>query len=174
MDPLLVHDPRSSIGYMVAGMTNLHAGFVRTRALPFAHPRLYSASVPKTMLAAFCGASAYASRTPETKGWAYKAVQEACAEVRREGSLASSPLEKLARCHALLVLETIRVFDGDMGLRFAAERELGTLRDWSLELPGIVREMSGGRPLARDHPPSTWDVRLPPLPLSPIYLLLMG
>ena len=161
VDPLLVHDPRSSIGYMFDTLTKLYVGFVATRALPFAHTRLYSVNVPKTVMAAYCGAAAYASRSPETRAWAIKAVQNAAAEVHREGARAATDIEKLARCHALLVLESIRIFDGDLGLRYAAEREMGTLREWSMELVGIVEEFEGlgvvGK-AGRDQPPATWDV----------------
>lgn len=169
VDPLLVHDPRSSIGYMFDTLTKLYVGFVATRALPFAHPRLYSVNVPKTVMAAYCGAAAYASRSPETRAWAIKAVQNAAAEVHAEGARASTDLEKLARCHALLVLDSIRIFDGDLGLRYAAEREMGTLREWSMELVGIVREFEGdaaAKAGREQQPPATWDVCYLPCSLS--------
>lgn len=165
IDPLLIHDPRSSIGYMFHTFTSMHLDFVRTRALPFAHPRLYATNVPRTIMAAYCGAAAYASRSPATRAWAYKAVQEAAAEVRREGLLATTPTEKLARCHALFVLESIRVFDGDLGLRYAAERELDTLRDWSFELLEYLEGVGGDDILSRaragrEQSPATWETWL--------------
>lgn len=165
MDPLLIHDPRSSIGFMVQHMTNMHADFVRTHSLPFSHPRLYSSQIPKTMMATFCAAATYMARTPSTKAWAVKAVQDATKAVHSEGAGATTPLEKLARCQALIVLESIRIFDGDLGMRYAAERELNILRTWTDELVGVLLDLSGANSddelpkcMGKEHLPPTWDV----------------
>jgi hypothetical protein len=170
MDPLLIHDPRSSIGFMFQYMSNMHVDFVQTRSLPFSHPRLYSTQVPKTMMAAFCAAATYAARTPSTKAWAVKAVQDAANAVHSEGATATTPLEKLARCQALLVIDSIRIFDGDLGMRYAAERGLHILRKWAEELVQVVHELSGvtsddelHKCMGKDHLPPTWDVSFPPL-----------
>lgn len=169
IDPLLVHDPRSNIGFMVETLTNMHVGFVQSRAMPFIHPRLYHLNVPKTMMAAFCGASTYMTRTPSTRAWAFKAVQDATAEVHREGALAVTPLDKIARLHALLVLESIRFFDGDLGLRYASEREVGKLSEWSIEMLEVLDELDCREAaMSRDQPPATWDVSCPLLSLATI------
>lgn len=173
LDPLLIHDPRSNVGYMTNHFTTMHCDFVRSRALPFAHPRLYTHNMPKTIMAAYCGAAAYTSRSPATRAWAFRAVQDATAEVHREGASATSPLEKLARCHALFVLESIRIFDGDIALRYASERERPLLKEWTLELLEVVKGF-GDSALAKvdmEQSPATWNVSSPspsPSPSPPL------
>ncbi|KAM0492741.1 hypothetical protein ACHAP6_000894 [Verticillium nonalfalfae] len=45
-----------------------------------------------------------------------------------------TPLDKLARTQALLIYQQIRIFDGDIGLREQAERDIGTLEAWLEDL----------------------------------------
>ena len=171
MDPLLVHDVRSRVGFIVDYMTSLHASFARTRTLPCLHPRLYTASLPRTVMTAFCAATVYANRTPATKAWAMRLLADAACEIHAEGARGTtagaaaaplSPLDKLARVQALFVVDTMRMFDGDISLRHAAEKERPVLLEWVRELIELRQELEEAEPTgeaSRDRPPPSWDVR---------------
>lgn len=162
-DPLLVHDPRSRIGHIVGYLTNLHVDFAQSRTLPFIHPRLYAAHLPRTMMSAFCAATAYANRTPATKGWALRLLSDAARDIQNEGrSGPQSPVDKVARVQALCLVDTMRIFDGDIALRHAAEKERPLLKEWVKELVKLREELEGeaDAPIkaSRDRPPKSWDV----------------
>ncbi|KAI1045642.1 hypothetical protein LB505_004811 [Fusarium chuoi] len=161
-NPLDVYDPRTRVGYTVDIITNLYRDFARTRRLPFIHPRLYGSNLPKTMLAAFSAASAYSARTPENKGWVYKLITDMAKEIHREGERASTPAEKLARVQALVVLDSIRMFDGDVTLRATSEREMSQFIAWMFALKEVEEELSvGDEPGAttmKGPPPPSWEV----------------
>ncbi|KAM5356143.1 hypothetical protein ACJ41O_002789 [Fusarium nematophilum] len=160
-NPLDVHDTRSRIGFIVDKVSHLYRDFARTRALPFIHPRVYGSNLPRAMLAAFSAASAYAARTPENKPWVYKLVTDVAKDIHREGERASTPAEKLARVQALVVLDSVRMFDGDVALRAASEREMPQLLVWLNALKELRDELEGGEDpanlMSRDRPPASWE-----------------
>ncbi|ROT35603.1 hypothetical protein SODALDRAFT_328974 [Sodiomyces alkalinus F11] len=69
--------------------------------------------------------------------------------------------EKLARTHALFLYQLIRCFDGDIGLRAQAERDMPTFQAWLTELEDH-RDNLGDQVLLdeqtlRDRPPKSWE-----------------
>ncbi|KAJ6780060.1 hypothetical protein PWT90_10600 [Aphanocladium album] len=137
-DPLAVHDPRSWMGYTVRSLTDMHKTFARTRALPFIHPRLWATTLPKPILSVFSACTAYGNRSDDNRAWIMKLLADTAASVHRDGEQAATPADKLARVQALVVLDSIRVFDGDVGLRAAAEREAHVLNAWLVELQQLT------------------------------------
>ncbi|KAG8416785.1 hypothetical protein J3459_013662 [Metarhizium acridum] len=165
IDPLSVHDPNTRIGYTVSFLTSMHSTFTQTRALPFMHPRLWVGQLPKVILAAFSASSAYTACGPANKGWTVRLLVDAGREIHREGERAVSNEDKLSRVQALLILNSIRIFDGDLGLRAAAEREVPVLMSWLKELNSIrenleMEETLGGvvNAAVREKPPKSWEV----------------
>ncbi|KAM3514220.1 hypothetical protein MY11210_002109 [Beauveria gryllotalpidicola] len=170
-DPLAVHDPRSWMGYTLAALTSMHETFARTQALPFLHPRLWATRLPKPILDVFAAATAYAHRGPHNRAWIMKLLSDTAVSVHRDGEGAGSPRDKLARVQALVILDSMRVFDGDVGLRAAAEREAHVLGAWIGELQQAVEALEAEAATAaataaapvdmyvpsRDRPPKSWD-----------------
>lgn len=160
-NPLDVHDIRSRVGFTVNFISTLHCEFARSRTLPFLHSRLYGTNLPRPMLAAFSAASAYVGRTPENKAWVYKLVADMVRDIHCEGERATTPVEKLARVQALLVLDTIRMFDGDVSLRAASERETKQMTDWIRALNELrvelVNSAGHGDVVGRDQPAPSWE-----------------
>ncbi|TQV95748.1 hypothetical protein V2A60_000926 [Cordyceps javanica] len=140
-DPLAVHDPRSWMGYTVRALTDMHAVFARTRALPFLHERLWAVQLPRPVLAVFSAATAYANRSPHNRAWVMKLLADTAADVHRDGERAATPRDKLARVQALVILDSMRIFDGDVGLRAAAEREAHVLGAWIGELQEVTEAL---------------------------------
>ncbi|KAF4471480.1 c6 zinc finger [Fusarium albosuccineum] len=160
-NPLDVHDKHTRVGYVVDFMSHIYRDFARTRTLPFIHPRLYGSNLPRTMLAAFSAASAYTARTQENKAWVYKLITDVAKDIHREGERASTPAEKLARVQALVILDSVRVFDGDVPLRAASEREMPQFLSWVEALHELRVELDKGEtpaaPVTKEQPPATWE-----------------
>ncbi|KAJ6445735.1 C6 zinc finger domain-containingprotein [Purpureocillium lavendulum] len=163
VDPLQVHDPRTRVGFIVSFLTNLHSTFAATRALPFIHPRLWATELPKTMLAAYAASAAYAGRSPANKAWAMRLLADAARDVHREGERAITAADRLARVQALTVLNSMRVFDGDVGMRAAAEREMCVMLAWVKDLELAKDELEaeirveGHRVGSREANPKSWE-----------------
>lgn len=174
--PWQIHEPDSRIGYVVTCVKDLHLTFSRTKAAPFIHRYLYRGvhSNPRPLLAAYTAISAYAGRTDSNKGWAMRAVCEGAVEVLKTAkgdnaaaaaaaaSAAMTGHEKLARTQALLLLQTVRCFDGDVALRAQAERDMGVLETWLKELEGLRDNLDDVHLLddlaLRQRPPRSWEV----------------
>ncbi|KAK2603830.1 hypothetical protein QQS21_003954 [Conoideocrella luteorostrata] len=163
VDPLAVHDPNTRIGFTVNFLTSMHSTFAQTRALPFMHPRLWTGQLPKSVLAAFSASTAYVARNPSNKGWTVRLLVDAAREIHREGERAVSHADKLARVQALMILNTMRIFDGDLGLRAAAEREVTVLLSWLKELRSVRHELeaeegiNGVNGFVREGSPKSWE-----------------
>ncbi|GJN73056.1 hypothetical protein PLIIFM63780_007120 [Purpureocillium lilacinum] len=163
VDPLQVHDPRTRVGFIVSFLTNLHSTFASTRALPFMHPRLWATQLPKTMLAAYAAAAAYSGRSPANKAWAMRLLADAARDVHREGERAVTPADRLARVQAMTVLNSMRVFDGDVGMRAAAEREMCIMLAWVKDLELAKDELeaesrvNGQRVGGKEANPKSWE-----------------
>ncbi|KAL7944772.1 hypothetical protein V8C42DRAFT_80924 [Trichoderma barbatum] len=160
-DVLQVHDPRSKIGFIVQSVSDLYVGFTQRREAPFMHPRLWMSQLPKTIITTFAAASAYSTRTPHTKGWALKVLLDAVREVHRDGERATTHADRLARVQALLLLNSMRIFDGDVSMRAAAEREMSVMLAWVKDLVVVKNELEEGLPasalMTRDKPPKSWE-----------------
>lgn len=161
-DVCQIHDPRSKIGFIVKAISVMYKDFAQRREAPFMHPRLWSSQLPKTILTAFSAATVYSSQTPQTKGWTLKVLLDAAREVHRDGERATTHADRLARVQALLLLNSMRIFDGDLGMRAAAEREMSVFLAWVKDLIAVKNELEEGLPpsahMLRDKPPKSWDV----------------
>lgn len=93
--------------------------------------------MPQTILQCFTVCTAYANQTEFTRGVVLRTLQRSIDELKA-GTLSSlpatAPLEKIARTQALLLYQTVRVFDGDVSLRALAERDMPLLEQRIFEL----------------------------------------
>ncbi|KAL7932175.1 hypothetical protein V8C35DRAFT_96243 [Trichoderma chlorosporum] len=160
-DVLQVHDPRSKIGFIVQSVSDMYVGFTQRRETPFMHPRLWMSQLPKTIITAFAAASAYSTRTPHTKGWTLKVLLDAVREVHRDGERATTHADRLARVQALILLNSMRIFDGDVTMRAAAEREMSVMLAWVKDLILVKNELEEGLPasvlMSREKQPKSWE-----------------
>jgi hypothetical protein len=184
VDPLEIYDPRTRVGYMTARIKEMHIKFAQTRDTPFLHPRVWSpahsapsaivansmavgqpdwrGAVPQTILTAFSAISAYVNRNPQTMPWIMRLVLDASREIVREGSRPNlTPRQKLARVVAMLMLDTIRVFDGDVAARAGVERDREIFLSWVEELTKVREDLEKSMPSEadsrRDQPPDSWE-----------------
>lgn len=77
-------------------------------------------------------------------------------------SAANNVYEILARTQALWMYQVLRVFDGDIGLRAQAERDMTILEKWLLELEQYRDNLAEMCLLeeaeVRQRPPESWEV----------------
>jgi hypothetical protein len=156
MDVLSIHDKRSRLGSFVSELTGFATTFARSRSIPFIHPRLYAGTLPRTVLSAFSAAAVYSNKTPETHPWALRLLSESAREIHREGERADTPSEKLGRLQALFLVSSMRVFDGDVSLRAAVDREITVLMSWVEDLVNLKRTMETDDAY---ESPKSWEVR---------------
>ncbi|KAM0287777.1 hypothetical protein ACHAQH_000309 [Verticillium albo-atrum] len=180
--PWSMHEPGSRIGFVVASFKEFPILLARERETPFLHRHLYRTNTPRAMLAAYSAATAYANRTDANRAWAFRVLCEAADELlgvpgrsQAHGQALAqamsmevtppaqpcTPVEKLARAQALLVYQQIRVFDGDIGLRAQAERDMGTLESWLEELEehrdNLAEMWLLEESTLRERPPRSWE-----------------
>ncbi|KAK1988897.1 hypothetical protein LZ30DRAFT_697931 [Colletotrichum cereale] len=138
--------------YPVAVMTNFNRGlqaWVRRWVMeghnPFIHRSLYAESghFPVCIQDAFTAASAYYTKTSLNETFVYRILDERVATlvasqpVSGDGSVSAATMETrdhLARVHALYVYTVIRLYDGSVSQRAAAEDLVPTLALWSRQL----------------------------------------
>lgn len=96
-----------------------------------------------------------------SRGWTLKVLLDAVREVHRDGERATTHADRLARVQALLLLNSMRIFDGDVSMRAAAEREMSVMLAWVKDLVVVKNELEEGFPpsvlMTRDKPPKSWE-----------------
>lgn len=107
------------------------------------HPELYRHDMPRTIQDAYTAVATYQYRAPGASTETALRILEARTEQlvqeqalreaigsSSEGSGGLSTLEHLARVHALLAYQALRLFDGDVHARAQADGLVGTLFAW--------------------------------------------
>lgn len=131
----------------------------------FLHPDLYKNSMPTSMINAFSTSVLYSNRTPATQATVFRILSKNVADLLSEMDLASvqlTRLEQLGRVQALVLYQTMRVFDGDIRQRANAEKAMPVLEAWTLSLQELRDKSEDiverkGRDLALGKPQS-WQV----------------
>ncbi|KFA74580.1 hypothetical protein S40288_08147 [Stachybotrys chartarum IBT 40288] len=160
MDVMHAHDPHTRLGWIVKALSEMHVNFTKKLTLPFVHPRQWTPSVPPILMYAFAASMASVNRTPQNKGWSYRLILEAGRDIVREGHKAVTPAEKLARAQALLVVTAIRVFENDLTLKAAGEKDMAVLLGWVEEFLPMIRELgmdNADTSVCKEKPPVKWE-----------------
>ncbi|CAK7221574.1 hypothetical protein SBRCBS47491_004571 [Sporothrix bragantina] len=141
----------------VARMQDWLTTWALTGACPFIHLRLYVARFPDCLQVALTTFTAYQHRTPQNSEMILKIVEDQASKLADEIGLGSgdpaqslSLLDQLARLHALVVYQTISLFDGDIRTRHLAESRLSLLGQWSRQLIDSARQKFSSTPALLD------------------------
>ncbi|KAK1659534.1 hypothetical protein BDP55DRAFT_733171 [Colletotrichum godetiae] len=156
--------------YPVSVLTNFTRGlqaWVRRWVMeghnPFIHRSLYAEGnyFPSTVQDAFAAASVYFHKTSLNEAFVHRILDERAtallaSQPAAEGDSMLETRDHLARVHALYVYTIIRLFDGSVGQRAAAEEHLPTLDIWAKQLWQSAQK--DAETLYRHQcPPSTWQ-----------------
>jgi hypothetical protein len=115
--------------------------FANSRKTPFIHHRLYDAYLPDAIQDAFTVSTAYSTKTAETEDMVFRILESKTAGLVEQDHQTSAPPKLLAAVHALMLLQIIQLFDGDIRQRSLAEQHMDTLRFWNLQLQIQVGEL---------------------------------
>jgi hypothetical protein len=159
--------------------------WTKTGCNPFIHSHLYHARFPGCLQIAYTTLSSYINRTDSTTDIILRVVNEQARvlivnnEIKEDGQdqingIATAgqfdTLEQLARVHALLVYQSIGLFDRDIRTRHLAEGRISVLDRWanemvesasSIELPSFIDDSFDSRDVTLsnmfdDNTESTW------------------
>lgn len=137
--------------------------FATQNCTPFLHRHLYKDSMPQCVLQAFSLCVLYTNRTSENRGMVLRVLHESVRGLIHSAVGSSlTPLERIARVHALMMYQYIRMFDGDVTLSTQADGELGLLRSWLAELAKVGDNLDDEAEMdpaaIRGTPPESWEV----------------
>ncbi|KAH9885674.1 hypothetical protein F4778DRAFT_498501 [Xylariomycetidae sp. FL2044] len=172
IEPWKFYDPKTPHNYIASRVKAFPADIATTSSTAFMHRYLYRDRAPPCILTCFSTAVAYvharqqasSSASPASSSsfssqllpMALRTLDAAAHELVGVGDSDNAgmvammtmrmmtPLEKLARAQALFVYQVIRLFDGDVGLRVQAERDMALFQTWLAELCKIRDNLSSG------------------------------
>ncbi|KAI1773989.1 hypothetical protein F4818DRAFT_88382 [Hypoxylon cercidicola] len=160
--PWQLADPSSNVAYAMNVFKNFHVAFSRDNSTIYMHRSLYVSDTPRCVLQAFSVCVLYTNQTPATRGYVLRVLHEHVTSlVETVSGAALTPRDKLARVHAMIVYQTIRMFDGDIRLGQQAEDDLPLLEAWTNDLGKIrdnlddLAEMEASE--IRSKPPESWE-----------------
>ncbi|KAI0842847.1 hypothetical protein F5Y06DRAFT_256256 [Hypoxylon sp. FL0890] len=160
--PWQLADPSTRIAYAMSVFKNFHITFARDNSTIYMHRHLYEGDTPRWILQAFSVCVIYANQTQATRGLLLKALHENVNDLKETANgTALTPREKLARVHALIAYQTIRMFDGDISLGQQVDDDMPLLEAWNGEL-GIIRDNLEeptrlNTTELRNKPPESWE-----------------
>ncbi|KAI1099410.1 hypothetical protein F4804DRAFT_85130 [Jackrogersella minutella] len=160
--PWQLADPSSRIAYAMNAFKTLHATLARNNSTMYMHSHLYVDNTPRCILQAFSMCVLYTNQTEATRGFVLKILHENVNDLKQTASgTALNPQEKLARVHAMIVYQTIRLFDGDITLGQQADNDLFLLEAWNGELRKLRDNLDELAELdaieLRNKPPESWE-----------------
>ncbi|KAI0890503.1 uncharacterized protein GGS22DRAFT_14452 [Annulohypoxylon maeteangense] len=161
-EPWQLTDPSTRICYIVNVLKNFHTTFAQYKSTIYMHGQLYASNPPRWILQAFATCVLYTSQTAATRGFVLKILQENVNNLIHTASGTSfTPREKLARVHALMAYQTIRMFDGDIALNQQAQNDMPIMEAWNEELRKIRDNLNDVFELdmieLRKKQPESWE-----------------
>ncbi|KAL7902880.1 hypothetical protein HDV63DRAFT_391739 [Trichoderma sp. SZMC 28014] len=120
--------------------------WVRKGSNPFVHTQLYRNRFPKCAQDAYSALTCYLNKTGSNNSIVMRLLEEKCWDLVTQFDMTQphSPfnnnrpaidlLEKLAKVQSLLIYQVIGLFDGNIRLRYLAEKRIALLKRWMNEL----------------------------------------
>ncbi|KAI1176675.1 hypothetical protein F4777DRAFT_587758 [Nemania sp. FL0916] len=159
--PWQLADPSTKASVSLGMFKKFHVTFAQSNSTPYIHRYLYKDNMPCWMLQAFSMCLLYTNQTTANRAVVLRALHENVIELKETASQgALIPQEKLARVHALMFYQTIRMWDGDITLGQQADDDMALLESWTNDLCKVrdnLDDLSDERIVAREHPPESWE-----------------
>jgi hypothetical protein len=118
--------------------------------------------MPRVVLQAFTMSILYTNKTETNRGMILRVLHENVNDLLQSATHSVfTPQDKLARVHALIVYQCIKLFDGDISLGGQAEKDMSLLDSWLGELckvrDNLAAEAKMDNTTLRDRPPESWE-----------------
>ncbi|OHE91863.1 hypothetical protein CORC01_12871 [Colletotrichum orchidophilum] len=128
----------SRLQYALDEIKKVPTSVVMENEAPWSHPYLYRAQMPRDMQDAQACCALYVAKNAKNVPFVLRTIQA------RAHELLASPipherLEILARLHAVLLYQIIRLFDGDISMRASAQNTLSSLEHTIVALLPFVK-----------------------------------
>jgi len=142
---------------------NLHVAFAQNSCTLYLHKYLYKDRMPRWVLQAFTLCSLYTNQVAANRAVVLRVLHENVADLKTGSPTSTTtPHEKLARVHALIFYQTVRMFDGDITLGQQADDDIPLLQSWTKDLCKVRDNLDdlSEKPNAdiRESPPKSWEV----------------
>lgn len=115
---------------------------------PFIHARLYRTRFPKCAQDAYSALMCYLNKTRSNESIILHLLEEKSWDLVTQPDISQphspfhDPLETLAKVQSLLIYQLIGLFDGDIRLRYLAEKRIALLNMWMNEMVEDARRTS--------------------------------
>ncbi|GIJ99560.1 hypothetical protein Aspvir_001694 [Aspergillus viridinutans] len=186
--PWRLYQSDSKIGFMTKSIKEIPSVFVRTKETPFLHRHLCRQNTPRSIITLYAAVSAYVAHSDSNRDWALRVLSEGVDDLMASShrhvmakshesttttaqaqgladagtGAANTVYEKLANTQALWMYQVLRVFDGYIGLRAQAERDMTILEAWLFELEQYRDNLAEMCLLeeaeVRQRAPKSWEV----------------
>ncbi|KAF2434260.1 hypothetical protein EJ08DRAFT_627776 [Tothia fuscella] len=121
---------------------------------PWSHHLLYEEYMPQSMHDALGVCALYLTKNDMNSSFVFKHIELGVQKLL-ESPVPEKPIELLARVHALLLYQIIRVFDGDILARAQAERDISHLENMAYSLQSIANQQEALPPFLPLYPTET-------------------
>ncbi|KAI1482551.1 hypothetical protein F4774DRAFT_406725 [Daldinia eschscholtzii] len=160
--PWQLADPSTRIAYAMKTFKSFHVTIAQENSTMYMHRHLYVTDTPSWILQVFSVCVLYANQTEATRGLVLKVLHKNVQNLITTGNIVSlTPREKLARVHALIAYQTIRMLDGDVSLGQQADNDVTLLEAWNGELCKMRDNLEDMAELdateIRNKPPESWE-----------------
>ncbi|KAI1734774.1 hypothetical protein F4680DRAFT_437373, partial [Xylaria scruposa] len=159
--PWQLADPSTKAAFTLSMLKNLHVKFAQKSCTLYIHRWLYKDNMPRCILQAFTMCLLYTNQTEANRGVVLRVLHDSVTELKAGSSGKNLvPQRKLARVHALMFYQAIRMFDGDVTLGQQADDDMELLESWNIELCKVrddLDDLVEKGDAAREHPPESWE-----------------
>lgn len=139
-DNRLYSEPQLSVGvmdrerirYCIRQLRSLPEKLVQQGKNSFIHPQAYQPLIPNSLQDASCAAALYLQKNEANEAVMWEIISTKARQLLQHGY--SSLSDHLASLQALIILQIIRIFDGEIRPRADAEQQEETLTAWTKHL----------------------------------------
>ncbi|KAI0442115.1 hypothetical protein F4803DRAFT_384410 [Xylaria telfairii] len=159
--PWQLADPSTKAAFTVSVIKKLHVKFAQDSCTLYIHRYLYKDNMPSCMLQAFTMCLLYTNQTESNRAMILRVLHESVMSLKAmAANKAPVPQQKLARVHALMFYQTIRMFDGDIFLGQQVDDDMALLGSWNNDLLQVrdnLDDLAEEGKTASEHPPESWE-----------------
>ncbi|KAH6646556.1 hypothetical protein BKA67DRAFT_411295 [Truncatella angustata] len=160
--PWQLSDPNTEAAFGMGFIKNLLTQFANQSSTPFLHRHLYKTHVSPWITQVFSTCVLYTHVNSSNRGMVLRVLHENVTNLLESASGTNLvPQQKIARVHALMLYQVIRMFDGDITLGTQADADVAILMSWIDDLCTVrdnLKEESGMRDsIIRSRPPESWE-----------------
>ena len=133
------HQNEDTLAYLVHQIRSYTTSFVYQSRTPFIHERIYRNRMPQVLQGAFTICAVYLTINRSNKSTVFQIIEAKAADLlQRNDGPAISIADSLACVQALILVQIVQLFDGDIRQRAIAEQNESTLAQWTEQLQSLV------------------------------------